>query len=148
MSFALWMLMGCGGEPETLEEKIEAFLEEHDLSPTACGTVDYGGACDAGGEAAVTCFGQALAACEPARLEAVFYSYEGAAWTTTFVLWKNGENCQVESWTDYSKDPNWQDEETIAVQTCYDVALAEQQETCDQFSMDCYESDCAESDCG
>jgi hypothetical protein len=145
----LLVLTGCGEGTATFEERIDAFLEEHDLAPQSCGAVDYGGACDTDGEAAVVCFADALEECSAVRLEVTFHSSAGDPTTSTWILWKNGANCEVASFTDHSDEPSWTDEDPVVEQVCYDAVLTEQDETCDQFAMDCYSADCEDgSDCG
>jgi hypothetical protein len=149
IALVLWAACDFGAaKEETLDEKVDAFLEAHDLHPEDCGSVVYGEPCGATEEASLACIADAWAACTPARFDATFATIEGDPIRVRLIVWENGANCQVQSFVDATEDAFATQE--ITEEVCYGLEIGDQDDgTCAQARPDeCYSACEDRADCG
>ena len=101
-----------------LDERVDAFLDEHGLEPLDCGVVEYTDGCSEESTAAIECFSKAEASCSEARLDTVS-SFAGPAspFYVTYILWGSETGCVMELMT-YSVDAARDGDDAFGHSTC------------------------------
>jgi len=101
-----------------LDERVDAFVEEHGLEPSDCGLVEYTDGCSEESTAAIECFAKAQASCSEARLDTVsWFGGPASPFYATYILWAAETGCVLELMT-YSVDDARDGEDAFGHSTC------------------------------
>ena len=87
---------------DPLDDRVDAFIEEHGIDPWNCGVVEYpeNGGCSEESSAAIACFAEAQTACTEARVDTVnWFVNDGVPFYTTIIVWADHTGCVMELMT-------------------------------------------------